>query len=132
VLSLDKNKDLVSVNNISNYIGADYTINFDNFKLIPRIGLTTIYNSDSYVIVADTGLKFKADITDNLELTNEIKFSDLIKSKEIDKTVFDNLIINETGFNLKYKKITAGLIYGFSNGAQTSSEWIGFNFNYNF
>jgi len=131
-LSLDKNKDLVSVNNISNYIGADYTINFDNFKLIPRIGLTTIYNSDSHTVVADTGLKFKANITDNLEFTNEIKFSDLIKSKEIDKTVFDNVITNETGFNLKYKKITAGLIYGFSNGGEISSNRLGFNLIYNF
>ncbi|MBW1615008.1 MAG: hypothetical protein JRJ49_00450 [Deltaproteobacteria bacterium] len=127
VISIDRNKGLVSVDNISNYIEADYVIDFGRFKLIPKINLSTIYNSDSYIILADTSIKFRANITNNLELTNGIKFSDVIKNKGTTGDFFNNVITNETGLNFRYKKITLGLIYGFPNGGANSSDRIGFN-----
>ncbi|MBW1615609.1 MAG: hypothetical protein JRJ49_03550 [Deltaproteobacteria bacterium] len=127
IISIDKNKGLnkgaaASVDNISNYLGADYMMDFNIFKLTHRIGLLTIYNSDSHITLADAGVKLKTNITDNIDFTDEIKFSEVIKNKKTDKNFFDNLITNEAGLNLRYKKITAGLIYGFSNGDNISSD----------
>ncbi len=132
VISLDRNKGLVSVDNISNYLGADYIIDLGIFKFIPKMGLLTIYNSDSHIVSADAGVEFRADITDYLKLTNEIRFSDVITSKETSKDFFNNLITIETGLYFRYKKITLGLIYSFLSGGEISSDWIGFNFVYHF
>jgi len=132
IISLDRNKGLSAVDNISNYFGVDYIIDLGILKFIPKIGLLTIYNSDSHIVSADAGFEFRADITDYLKLTNEIKFSDIIDGKETNEDFFDNLITNETGLYFRYKKITLGLIYCFVTGREISSDWIGFNFIYHF
>jgi len=132
VISIDKNDGLINVNNISDYLGASYIIDFGDFEIVPKIGLLTVYNSDGNLVIADSGFKFKADITDYLEFTNEIKLSEIINGKKINESFFDNLITNETGLNIKYKNITLGLIYRFANNGAISSDRIGFNFIYNF